>query len=225
MSQPATPPRPPDCGRTALASHGLGLRLPTLLLAACTGSPATPRTGRRTTGQRTPGHRTTLRRPAHRHRPRKPDLPRRSTRRPGAPVDPHPHHVRSGSTHQRRPHRPAHRRRRHHPRALRRRLRRQVLRGQLGRPDDPPHRPAAHPAEGTPDPGTHPIGELATAGTATTLDGTTVTITRTGPTARLGDRADAVCADYQATNARIHIINAVLGPLPTTADDTDHRAH
>ncbi len=73
--------------------------------------------------------------------------------------------------------------------------------------------------------GTHSIEDLTTAGTATTLDGTTVTVTRTGPTARLDDRADAVCADYQATNARIHIINAVLGPLPTTADDTDQRAH
>ncbi|MEU8421093.1 fasciclin domain-containing protein [Micromonospora sp. NPDC048835] len=73
--------------------------------------------------------------------------------------------------------------------------------------------------------GTHPIGDLTTAGTATTLDGVTVTVTRTGPTARLGDRADTVCADYQATNARIHIINAVLGPLPVTADGTGHRAH
>ncbi|PWR06271.1 hypothetical protein DKT68_22890, partial [Micromonospora acroterricola] len=73
--------------------------------------------------------------------------------------------------------------------------------------------------------GAHPIDELVASGTATTLDGATVTLTRTGPTARLADRADAVCADYQATNARIHIINAVLGPLPTTADDSDHRAH
>ncbi|MGI5520833.1 fasciclin domain-containing protein [Micromonospora sp. CA-259024] len=73
--------------------------------------------------------------------------------------------------------------------------------------------------------GDHPIDELAAAGTTTTLDGVTVTVTRTGPTARLADRADAVCADYQATNARIHIINAVLGPLPVTADGTGHRAH
>ncbi|MGC4748058.1 fasciclin domain-containing protein [Micromonospora sp. DT201] len=76
--------------------------------------------------------------------------------------------------------------------------------------------------------GTHPIDDLATAGRTTTLDGVTVTVTvtRTGPTAaRLADRADTVCADYQATNARIHIINAVLGPLPVTADGTDHRAH
>ncbi|MEU5964527.1 fasciclin domain-containing protein [Micromonospora parva] len=73
--------------------------------------------------------------------------------------------------------------------------------------------------------GTHTIDDLATAGTTTTLDGTTVTVTRTGPTTRLADRADAVCADYRATNARIHIINAVLGALPKTAGDTDERAH
>ncbi|MET8121640.1 fasciclin domain-containing protein [Micromonospora sp. NPDC005189] len=73
--------------------------------------------------------------------------------------------------------------------------------------------------------GTHRIDDLVKAGTATTLDGTTVAITRTGPAARLADRADAVCGDYQATNTRIHIINAVLGPLPTTANDADQRAH
>ncbi|MEV5210898.1 fasciclin domain-containing protein [Micromonospora sp. NPDC053740] len=73
--------------------------------------------------------------------------------------------------------------------------------------------------------GSHPITDLTTAGTATTLDGVTVTVTRSGPTARLDDRADTVCADYQATNARIHIINAVLGALPVTADGTGHRAH
>ncbi|WP_030492044.1 fasciclin domain-containing protein [Micromonospora chokoriensis] len=73
--------------------------------------------------------------------------------------------------------------------------------------------------------GTHSIEDLVADGTATTLDGTTVTLIRTGPTARLADRADTVCADYQATNARIHIINAVLGPLPVTADSTGHRAH
>ncbi|MEU4400107.1 fasciclin domain-containing protein [Micromonospora orduensis] len=73
--------------------------------------------------------------------------------------------------------------------------------------------------------GDHPIGDLATAGSTTTLDGATITVTRTGATTRLADRADTVCADYQATNARIHIINAVLGPLPVTADGTGHRAH
>ncbi|MFC3502956.1 fasciclin domain-containing protein [Micromonospora krabiensis] len=73
--------------------------------------------------------------------------------------------------------------------------------------------------------GTHSLDQLAAAGTATTLDGTTLTVTRSGPTTRFGDKADAVCADYQATGARIHLVNAVLGPLPKTADGTGHRAH
>ena len=73
--------------------------------------------------------------------------------------------------------------------------------------------------------GTHTLDDLAAAGTATTLDGTTLTVTRTAATTRFGDKADAVCADYQAANARIHIVNTVLGPLPTTADGTNHRAH
>ncbi|MFI7490969.1 fasciclin domain-containing protein [Micromonospora echinaurantiaca] len=71
----------------------------------------------------------------------------------------------------------------------------------------------------------HTTDQLATAGTTRTRDGTTLTVTRTGPTTRFGDRADAVCADYQATGARIHIIDTVLGPLPATADGTGHRAH
>ncbi|MEV4811439.1 fasciclin domain-containing protein [Micromonospora avicenniae] len=73
--------------------------------------------------------------------------------------------------------------------------------------------------------GTHSLDELAAAGTATTLDGVTLTVTRTGDTTRFGDTADAVCADYLATGARIHLVNAVLGPLPTTADGSGHRAH
>ncbi|MGS2615827.1 fasciclin domain-containing protein [Micromonospora sp. LZ34] len=73
--------------------------------------------------------------------------------------------------------------------------------------------------------GAQTLDDLAAAGTATTLDGATLTVTRTGATTRFADRADAVCADYQATRARIHIVNAVLGPLPTTADGTGHRAH
>ncbi|MEV0155613.1 fasciclin domain-containing protein [Micromonospora sp. NPDC050686] len=73
--------------------------------------------------------------------------------------------------------------------------------------------------------GTHPLDELTDAGTTTTADGTTITVTRTPDTARFADRAEAVCGDYQATNARIHIVNAVLGTLPTTADGNGHRAH
>ncbi|MDO3705683.1 fasciclin domain-containing protein [Micromonospora sp. C28SCA-DRY-2] len=73
--------------------------------------------------------------------------------------------------------------------------------------------------------GAHTVDELAAAGTTRTLDGTTLTVTRTGPTTRFGGKADAVCADYQAARARIHIVDTVLGPLPTTADGTGHRAH
>ncbi|MBY8875011.1 fasciclin domain-containing protein [Micromonospora sp. PLK6-60] len=73
--------------------------------------------------------------------------------------------------------------------------------------------------------GTHPLDDLTAAGTTTTVDGTTLTVTPTRDTARFADRAEAVCADYQATNARIHIVNAVLGTLPTTADGNGHRAH
>ncbi|WBB68706.1 fasciclin domain-containing protein [Micromonospora sp. WMMD812] len=73
--------------------------------------------------------------------------------------------------------------------------------------------------------GAHTLDHLAAAGTTTTLDGTTLTVTRTGATTRFGDKADAVCADYQAAGARIHLVNTVLGPLPTTADGTGHRAH
>ena len=229
MSHPATPPRQP---RRIRGPHGarrvrrtLGLLLPTLLLAACTGSPTSSPHGRRDRDRRTPAHRATLRRPAHRHRPRQPELPRRATSRPGAALDPHPHHVRSG-------------------------LRTSGVLTDLPAgdgvtllaPSDDAF--AATFSEDNWDDlmthhtdqlrtllkahlitGNHPIADLTTAGTTTTLDGVTVTVTRTGPTARLGDRADTVCADYQATNARIHIINAVLGPLPVTADGTGHRAH
>ncbi|TYB95040.1 fasciclin domain-containing protein [Micromonospora sp. WP24] len=73
--------------------------------------------------------------------------------------------------------------------------------------------------------GTHSLDELAAAGTTTTLDGTALTVTRADATTRFGGTADAVCADYLATGARIHLVNAVLGPLPTTADGSGHRAH
>ncbi|MEV1331429.1 fasciclin domain-containing protein [Micromonospora costi] len=72
-------------------------------------------------------------------------------------------------------------------------------------------------------PGTHTLDDLADDGTATTLDGATLTVTRTGDTTRFGDKADAVCGDYQATRARIHIINTVLGPLPADAGGSGHR--
>ncbi|WP_165521951.1 fasciclin domain-containing protein [Micromonospora zingiberis] len=76
--------------------------------------------------------------------------------------------------------------------------------------------------------GPMPVAELVDAGSATTLAGTRLTVTGQDQGARIADRADTVCADYQAANARIHVINQVLGSLPTTAgteDDHDHTIH
>lgn len=69
------------------------------------------------------------------------------------------------------------------------------------------------------------LSDLVSAGRVTTLAGTTVTVTGGGGSARLADRADTVCADYQVAGARIHIINQVLGNLPTTGGPGGHRAH
>ncbi|WP_262285220.1 fasciclin domain-containing protein [Micromonospora sp. MA102] len=69
------------------------------------------------------------------------------------------------------------------------------------------------------------LADLVTAGSVTTLAGTTVTVTGAGGTARLAGQADTVCADYQVANARIHLINHVLGSLPTTGGEGGHRAH
>ncbi|MFF4891086.1 fasciclin domain-containing protein [Micromonospora chersina] len=69
------------------------------------------------------------------------------------------------------------------------------------------------------------LSDLVSAGKVTTLAGTTVTATGGGGSARLADRADTVCADYQVAGARIHIINHVLGNLPTTGGPGGHRAH
>ncbi|WBB52736.1 fasciclin domain-containing protein [Verrucosispora sp. WMMD573] len=75
--------------------------------------------------------------------------------------------------------------------------------------------------------GALPVAELVAAGTVTTVAGTSLTVTGVGPGARLDDRAETVCADYRAGAARIHVINEVLGDLPTTAgqDDDGHPAH
>ncbi|MFJ8578190.1 fasciclin domain-containing protein [Micromonospora sp. NPDC093277] len=65
------------------------------------------------------------------------------------------------------------------------------------------------------------LSDLVAAGEVTTLAGTKIKVTGGGTTARLGDKADTVCADYRATGARIHIINRVLGNLPVTAGTGD----
>ncbi|MGC3862781.1 fasciclin domain-containing protein [Micromonospora chersina] len=69
------------------------------------------------------------------------------------------------------------------------------------------------------------LSDLVAAGKVTTLAGTSVTVTGGGGSARLADQADTVCADYQVAGARIHIINHVLGSLPTTGGPGGHRAH
>ncbi|MTK04111.1 fasciclin domain-containing protein [Micromonospora sp. CP22] len=75
--------------------------------------------------------------------------------------------------------------------------------------------------------GALPVADLVAAGTVTTVAGTRLSVTGVGQGARLDDRAETVCADYRAVGARIHVINAVLGDLPTTAgqDDDGHPAH
>ncbi|GIJ76782.1 Fasciclin domain-containing protein [Micromonospora phaseoli] len=74
--------------------------------------------------------------------------------------------------------------------------------------------------------GALPVAELVAAGSATTVAGTSLTVTAHGGGARVDAHADTVCADYQAANARIHVINEVLGTLPTTAGgEDDHPAH
>ncbi|WP_433528691.1 fasciclin domain-containing protein [Micromonospora sp. CA-263727] len=73
--------------------------------------------------------------------------------------------------------------------------------------------------------GSLPVAELITSGTVTTLAGTRLTVTGSGRSARVDDRADTVCADYQVSNARIHVINQVLGSLPTTAGDEEDDHH
>ncbi|MEV2239785.1 fasciclin domain-containing protein [Micromonospora sp. NPDC049891] len=75
--------------------------------------------------------------------------------------------------------------------------------------------------------GALPVADLVAAGTVTTVAGTSLTVTGVGQGARLDDQAETVCADYRAGGARIHVINEVLGDLPTTAgqDDDGHPAH
>ncbi|SBT41571.1 fasciclin domain-containing protein [Micromonospora narathiwatensis] len=68
------------------------------------------------------------------------------------------------------------------------------------------------------------LADLEAAGEVTTLAGSKIRVTGGGTTARLADKADTVCADYRAADARIHIINRVLGNLPVTGG-TGHKSH
>lgn len=66
--------------------------------------------------------------------------------------------------------------------------------------------------------GLYTADELLQAQTVRTIGGDTVTVT-SAPEAmvRLADRADTLCADYRARNARLHVISDVLGRHPAPA--------
>jgi Fasciclin domain len=59
--------------------------------------------------------------------------------------------------------------------------------------------------------GTLSLADLRDAGSVTTLAGDKLTVAPAGAMARFGDDATTVCADYDVANARIHIIDRVLG--------------
>jgi hypothetical protein len=63
------------------------------------------------------------------------------------------------------------------------------------------------------------LAELLEAGRVTTLAGNSLNISPADTMARLDDRAETVCADYRVANARIHVIDGVLGELPEAAQD------
>ncbi len=63
------------------------------------------------------------------------------------------------------------------------------------------------------------LPELLEVSSVTTLAGDTLKIDPAGSMARLDDRAETVCADYRVANARIHVIDGVLGELPESARD------
>jgi uncharacterized surface protein with fasciclin (FAS1) repeats len=55
------------------------------------------------------------------------------------------------------------------------------------------------------------LAALRDAGSVTTLAGDTLTVAPAGAMARFDGGATTVCADYEAANARIHVIDGVLG--------------
>jgi hypothetical protein len=55
------------------------------------------------------------------------------------------------------------------------------------------------------------LAELRDAGRVTTLAGGELSVAPAGAMARLGGGATTVCADYDVANARIHVIDRVLG--------------
>ncbi|GAB3984437.1 fasciclin domain-containing protein [Plantactinospora veratri] len=73
--------------------------------------------------------------------------------------------------------------------------------------------------------GAHPLADLVAEGTVRTLDGSTVPVSAAGPMARIGEQVQSVCADYRVAGGRIHIVNGVLGKLPTTFDPNAGSGH
>ena len=67
--------------------------------------------------------------------------------------------------------------------------------------------------------GEHTIAALVEAGRVTTLAGTTIEVTAASAGARFDGSASTQCADYETANARIHIIDGVLGELPAPAPE------
>lgn len=66
------------------------------------------------------------------------------------------------------------------------------------------------------------VSDLIEQGTVTSLAGDRITVTpAAGGMARLDDTAETVCADYRVANARIHVIDGVLGDLPEPAPEED----
>jgi len=62
--------------------------------------------------------------------------------------------------------------------------------------------------------GARSLAELRDGDSVTTLDGTPLTLDPAGEMVRFGGRAETICADYEASNARLHVIDGVLGPTP-----------
>ncbi|MFY1686767.1 fasciclin domain-containing protein [Plantactinospora sp. WMMB782] len=73
--------------------------------------------------------------------------------------------------------------------------------------------------------GVHPLADLVTAGTLRTLDGSTLPVGTAGSMARIGEQVRSVCADYRVAGGRIHIVDGVLGKLPTTYDPNADSGH
>ncbi|MDG4788699.1 fasciclin domain-containing protein [Micromonospora sp. WMMD1102] len=73
--------------------------------------------------------------------------------------------------------------------------------------------------------GAHPLADLVAAGTLRTLDGSTLPVGAAGSMARIGEQVRCVCADYRVAGGRIHIVDGVLGKLPTTYDPNADSGH